>query len=202
MAEPANAIVRRSALAEAGAERASERARDSVAVRLLAPRARVSLRLDPSLLPAARQVAGFTLDMPINRRMASGERVAMRLGPDKWLLSGAEGEVARIVRDVEAALAGLHHSLVDVSHREIAFGVAGARAADVLNSGCPLDLAPPAFQVGAATRTLLGKAEIILAKTDDLPTFEVECARSFAAYVHDFLLEAARAHDTGPIVHG
>jgi sarcosine oxidase subunit gamma len=87
---------------------------------------------------------------------------------------------------------GLHHSLVDVSHRHVAFGVAGAKAADVLNSGCPLDLTPPAFQVGAATRTLLGKAEVILAKTDDLPTFEVECGRSFAAYGHDFLLEAAR----------
>ena len=202
MAEPANAIARRSALALADAEQASQTARASVVIRLLAPRARFSLRLDPSLLPAVKQVAGFTLDMPTNRRVASGERVAMRPGPDEWLLSGAEGEAARIARDVGAALGGLHHSLVDISHRHVALSVAGARAADVLNSGCPLDLAPPAFQVGAATRTLLGKAEIILAKTDDLPTFEVECARSFAAYVHDFLLEAARAHDTGPIVHG
>jgi sarcosine oxidase subunit gamma len=192
MADPANAIARRSALAETDADRASEGARDSVAIRLPAPRVRFSLRLDPSLLPAAKQVAGFTLDMPINRRMSSGERVAMRLGPDEWLLSGSEGEAARIARDVEAALAGLHHSLVDVSHRHVALSVAGVRAADVINSGCPLDLAPPAFQVGFATRTLLGKAEVILAKTDDLPSFEIECARSFAAYVHDFLLEAAR----------
>jgi sarcosine oxidase subunit gamma len=192
MAEPANAIARRSALGQADAERASETARDSVAVRLLAPRARFSLRLDPSLLSTAGQVAGSMLDMPINRLVASGEGVAMRLGPDEWLLSGAEGEAARIARDVGAALEGLHHSLVDVSHRHVAFGVAGARAADVINSGCPLDLAPPAFQVGAATRTLLGKAEVILAKADELPTFEVECARSFAAYLHAFLLEAAR----------
>jgi sarcosine oxidase subunit gamma len=192
MAEPANAIARRSALAQADADRASEGARDGVSIRLLAPRARFSLRLDLSLLPAARQVAGFSLDMPINRRVSSGERVAMRLGPDEWLLSGAEGEAAWIVRDVATALAGLQHSLVDVGHRHVALSVAGARAADVINSGCPLDLAPPAFQVGAATRTLLGKAEIILAKTDDLPSFEVECARSFAPYVQDFLLEAAR----------
>ncbi len=75
----------------------------------------------------------------------------------------------------------------------------------MINSGCPLDLSPLACAAGFATRTLLGKAEVILAKTDDLPTFEVECARSFAAYVQDFLLEAARefrAHDTGPIVRG
>jgi len=189
MAEPANAIARRSALAETDADRARD---GGVVIRLLVPRARFSLRLDPSLLPAAKQVAGFTLDMPINRRMASGERVAMRLGPNEWLLSGTEGEVARIAGDVGAALVGLHHSLVDVSHRHVAFGVAGAKAADVLNSGCPLDLTPPAFQVGAATRTLLGKAEVILVKIDGVPSFEVECGRSFAAYVQDFLIEAAR----------
>jgi sarcosine oxidase, subunit gamma len=192
MGEPKNAITRRSALAEVDADRASETVRESVAIQLLAPRARFALRLDPSLLATAKQVAGFTLDMPINRRVSSGERVAMRLGPDEWLLSGSEGETARIAGDVESALVGLHHSLVDVSHRHTALSVAGARAADVLNSGCPLDLSPPAFQVGAATRTLLGKAEIILAKTDDLPSFEVECARSFAPYVQDFLLEGAR----------
>jgi sarcosine oxidase subunit gamma len=187
MAEPAKTITRRSALVETDVEGA----RESVAIRLLAPRARFSLRLDLSLLATVKQVTGFTLDMPINRRVASGERVAMRLGPDEWLLSSAEGEAARIARDVESALAGLHHSLVDVSHRHVALSVAGMRAADVINSGCPLDLAPPAFQVGAATRTLLGKAEVILAKIDATPTFEVECVRSFAAYVQDFLLDAA-----------
>ena len=188
MAEPANAIARRSALAETDADRARD---GGVVIRLLVPRARFSLRLDLSLLATVKQVTGFTLDMPINRRVASGERVAMRLGPDEWLLSSAEGEAARIARDVASALAGLHHSLVDVSHRHVALSVAGMRAADVINSGCPLDLAPPAFQVGAATRTLLGKAEVILAKIDGVPSFEVECVRSFAVYVQDFLLDAA-----------
>ena len=65
---------------------------------------------------------------------------------------------------------------------------AGAR------STCRLRRSPSA----AATRTLLGKAEVILAKTDDAPSFEIECGRSFAAYVHDFLLEAAREFRVQP----
>jgi sarcosine oxidase subunit gamma len=136
--------------------------------------------------------------MPINRRMSSGERIAMRLGPDEWLLSGPDAETARIAQDVEAARAGLRHSLVDVSHRHVALSVVGARAADLINSGCPLDLSLSMFPGGCATRTLLGKAEVILAKTDDLPSFEVECGRSFAAYVRDFLLEAAREFRVQP----
>ena len=147
-----------------------------VVIRLLPPRARFSLRLDPALLATAGQVAGLTLDMAINRRTASGGRAAMRLGPDEWLLCGPEEEAARIAGMSRQPLAGLHHSLVDVSHRHVAFAVSGRRAADALNSGCPLDLSPAAFPTGHATRTLLGKAEVILARTDDGPTFEIECA--------------------------
>jgi sarcosine oxidase subunit gamma len=170
MAEPANAIARRSALAEAHADRVSETTRDSIVIRLLAPRARFSLRLDPSLLATTKRLAGFfTLDMPINRRVTSGERAAMRLGPDEWLLSGAEGEAVRIARDVGSALAGLHHSLVDTSHRHVAFGVAGAKAADVLNSGCPLDLSPLACAAGSR-RALWEKAEVIPAKGPATPS--------------------------------
>ena len=87
----------------------------------------------------------------------------MRLGPDEWLLSGPLSEAAQIAGDVEAALRGLHHALVDVGHARVALSVSGPRAADAINSGCALDLSPAAFPAGTATRTLLGKAEIVLA---------------------------------------
>ena len=37
-----------------------------------------------------------------------------------------------------------------------------------------------------------GKAEIVLMRLDDEPTYRVECWRSFAPYVLGFLNEAAR----------
>jgi sarcosine oxidase subunit gamma len=169
----------------------------AVVIQPLPPRARFSLRLDPALLATRGRIAGLTLDMAINRRTTARDRAAWRLGPDEWLVCGAAEEATRILLDVESAVAGLHHSLVDISHRHVAFSVSGRRAADAINSGCPLDLSPAAFPAGHATRTLLGKAEVILARTDDHPTFEIECARSFAAYVGDFLLEAAREYRAG-----
>lgn len=189
MAEIKQALSRRPPLDEIDTAGFSS---DALAIGLLAPRARFSLRLDPSHLTTIAEAAGFALDMPINRRVASTERAAIRLGPDEWLVSGPESAADQIAQDVATALAGRHHALVDVSHRQVALGIAGARAADVLSSGCPLDLSPPACAVGFATRTLLGKAEVILARIDDRPSFEIECARSFAAYVRDFLLEGAR----------
>jgi sarcosine oxidase subunit gamma len=194
MREALPRLSRHTPLGEADAEPDSRARSDVVVIRLLAPRARFSLRIDLSLLARAKTVAGFTLGMPINRSTTAVGRTAMRLGPDEWLLSGPENEAAQIVGEMEETLAPLHHALVDVGHRHVALSVSGPRAADVINGGCALDLASPAFPAGAATRTLLGKAEIFLSKWDDVPTFEIECARSFAAYVRDFLHDAARQY--------
>ena len=102
------------------------------------------------------------------------------------------GESGPYLNRVAAGLAGLSHSLVDVSHAYATFAVAGVKAAEAINAGCALDLWPQVFQAGHATRTLLGKAEIILARPGEARAFEITCARSYAAYVRDFLREAAR----------
>jgi sarcosine oxidase, subunit gamma len=183
-------------LGETDAQREQGIATDALVIRLLPPRARFSLRIDASVLSNTKEVAGFTLDMPINRRTLSGERVAMRLGPDEWLLTAGQGETAAIARGVEATFRGLRHGLVDVGHRYIALCVAGARAADAINSGCPLDLSSAAFPPGSAARTLLAKAEVILSRNDERPAYAIECARSFGAYVAEFLRNAARQYRT------
>ena len=149
--------------------------------------ARWSLRVPP----VGGTAAGFALGMAINRCTAAGDRLAARLGPDEWLLCAPLGEAAAIESAVAPALAGTPHALVDISHRYAALAIGGAQAATVLAAGCPLDLHPAAFGVGQATRTLFGKAEIVLWRLD-ATAWRVECARSFAPYVWAFLGEAAR----------
>jgi heterotetrameric sarcosine oxidase gamma subunit len=79
---------------------------------------------------------------------------------------------------------------VDVSHRDTAIGVSGARASDVINAFCALDLDDSAFPVGMCTRTVFGKAGIVLWRSG-IDAFHIEVARSFAPYVW-CCLEAAR----------
>ena len=74
------------------------------------------------------------------------------------------------------------HALIDISDRQSALTVSGPLAADVLNTGCPLDLDIHAFPVGMCTRTLMAKAEVILWRTTP-DTFRMECQRSFADYL-------------------
>jgi sarcosine oxidase subunit gamma len=155
---------------------------------LIAPlpaRARVLLRLDPKLL-TVESLADFEFSLSINRCLSAGGKRTLRLGPDEWLLCGEETAGSRIGRDLEAALEGLPHALVDVSHAQVALSVSGPRARDAINMGCPLDLSSLAFPPGAATRTLLGRIEIILSHWEE-GAFEVECARSLAAYAQEFL---------------
>ena len=54
-----------------------------------------------------------------------------------------------------------------------------------------LDLHPVAFPVGMCTRTVFGKAEIVLWRTE-AEAYHIEVARSFAPYVWACLEEARR----------
>jgi sarcosine oxidase, subunit gamma len=121
---------------------------------------------------------------------ASGERAALWLGPDEWLLL-AEESATGLMGDLEKALAGVFHSLVDISHRQVGIALEGPGAARLLAAGCPLDLDLRAFPVGMSTRTLLVKAEIGLWRRDE-NVFRIEVLRSFAPYVARILDEAAR----------
>ena len=92
---------------------------------------------------------------------------------------------------LELVLEGTAHSLVDVSHRQIALIASGPAAARVLNAGCPLDLELKAFPVGFATRTAFDKVEVVLWRRAET-TFHVEIWRSFAPSLAGSLAEAAR----------
>jgi sarcosine oxidase subunit gamma len=168
------------------------RERQGVSIRVLPGEARFSLRLPLGAVDGAGEIGGFQLGMPINRYSTRERRWSARLGPNEWLIGGPEADASAIECSVEAALVGQIHALTEISHRNVAVEVAGSEAAAVLNAGCALDLSPKAFPAESATRTLFGKAEIVLMKPTSEPAFRVECWRSFARYVHDFLLEAAR----------
>ena len=157
--------------------------------------ARFILRGRPEALSAAETALGFPLPHQACRASSSGERHALWLGPDEWLLLAPAAEADSLGAALEAAMDGLPHALVEVSQRQTAIVVTGPRATALLNVGCPLDLDLAAFPVGMCTRTLLAKTEVVLWRTA-LDTFHIEVWRSFSAYAWRFL-EAAGAEFSG-----
>jgi sarcosine oxidase subunit gamma len=126
---------------------------------------------------------------------SEGPRAALWQGPDEWLLIAEQG-AGDLAAKLSAALAGIFHSLVDISHRQTAIEVSGPRAERLLNAGVPLDLDLAAFPVGMAVRTLLMKAEIGLWRREP-GVFRIEVARSFSPYVAAVLEQSARDQDGG-----
>ena len=156
---------------------------------LVPPATRLVLRCRPDATIAVGPSFGVALPDAC-RAAVAGTRAALWLGPDEWLLLAAANEAPAITEQVSRSLAQVSHSLVDVSHRSTALTVTGAQASVLINHGCPLDLSPATFPVGMCTRTLFGKAGIILWHTAEAYRLEIE--RSFAAYVWQMLVEARR----------
>ncbi len=157
----------------------------------LPPAARFVLRARPAAQQAVTAPFGVALPTVACRAATAGERAALWLGPDEWLLLAPDADGPPLVAALQAALAGLPHSLVDVSHRQSGLTVGGPHAADALNTGCPLDLHDEKFPVGMCTRTVFGKAAITLWRTG-ADAFRLEAFRSYLPYVRDYLAEAAR----------
>lgn len=174
------------------AHAATSRRCPAVALDLVQARARFSVRTrEEEAIDAAGTAFGLSFPRQACRfNEADGKRV-LWLGPDEWLLVMPMADGMRHLSALEKALAGKPSSLVDVSHRSVAFTVAGPEAATILNSGCPLDLSLETFPVGMCTRTVLAKTEITLLRTAE-DRFLVDVWRSFAPYAWSWLEEARR----------
>jgi sarcosine oxidase, subunit gamma len=170
-------------------------------VREADPAARFVLRGPAAVAQAAGKAFGTALPAQINRAEARDPRAGLKVGPDEWLLvagdAADDAATAALETALDSALAGLPHSLVDVSHRQTALLVEGAGAATALNAALPLDLSTGAFPVGMATRTIFEKAEIVLWRQGE-DAFRIEVWRSFAPYVMALLAAVQAENEAAP----
>lgn len=133
--------------------------------------AQVDVRADPRVLP-------FAAPEP-NISTTWGGRDVLWLGPDEWLVVGEPGNRASIERELQDALAGQHHSVVDVSANRTVFELRDGL--DLLSSGCRLDFDASRWLPGMCAQSLLGQAQVILHQLDERTT-RVFVRPSFAGY--------------------
>lgn len=150
------------------------------------PAERISLRARPDALAALSKALGVTLPQLAKKSATSGNRSALWLGPDEWLVIDTGG------KSPYADLQGVDalHAATDVSHRNVGIIISGEGAQATINAGCPQNLSLDVFPVGAASRTILGKAEVVIWRRSETE-FRLECWRSFAEYVFALLSEGA-----------
>ena len=117
------------------------------------------------------------------------------LGPDEFMVAGDDGNVD-LERGLRAAAEGHHVALVDVSDGRAVIRIVGARARDVLEKGCSLDLHDRVFAPGRCAQSGLAQASILLHRIADPAAnetaWDIYVDRSFAGYLWMWLEDAAR----------
>jgi sarcosine oxidase subunit alpha len=160
----------------------------SVRLAALAPATLLSVRAGPGAATAIGMAIGVLLPTVPCRSVMARERAALWLGPDEWLIQAPEGSIG-LEAVARRAPADRPASVVDVSQRFRALEIAGPAASWCLNGFCALDLDPRAFPVAMCTRTLLGKAEVVLWRIG-AEVFHIDVPRSLLPYVWACLEEA------------
>jgi sarcosine oxidase subunit gamma len=163
--------------------------RQALVIRAAADCARFSLRIAPGEIAAASRVLGFALPTKIGETAASGEQLAVCLGPDEWHLVVPLAAQEMVESGFADLTAKVPHSLVDISHREVAIEIEGADAVLALRSAIPFDL--DAMPVASGCRTVFDKAQIVLVRRA-VDRFRIDVWRSFADHVWGLLRAAAR----------
>jgi sarcosine oxidase subunit gamma len=136
------------------------------------------------------EALGMTLPETPNTVASGTTHHAWWLGPDEWLLVSIVEPDDGFERRLRQLLAGQFASVVDVSSGFVMLHLSGTRAREILQRGCPLDLHPRVFPVGACAQSHYFKAAIIVRPVDD-HAFEVIVRRSFADYALRMLRDAA-----------
>ena len=164
-----------------------------LAIRELPFSSQVNLRADPNdadlMQRLTRSLGGLALPIVPNTVNAVGDRRALWLGPDEWLIVGPENQQEPISEALRVGLEGGYGSIVDVSANRTVLEIRGAGARDLLSEGVPIDLDARAFGPGRCAQTLLAKAQVIIERLDR-SAFHLYVRTSFADYVADWLLDA------------
>ena len=138
--------------------------------------AQIDVRAAPDLVPFAAP--------PEDAVTVWKGRDVLWLGPDDWLVVAEPEAAPTVARELEDALAGHHHSVLDVSANRIVFELVDGLEA--LSSGCGFDLHPSRWMPGMCAQTLFGGAQVILHQRDERTT-RIFVRPSFAHHVTELV---------------
>ena len=120
---------------------------------------------------AAAFETAFGISLPAPGRFnRAGEVSVVCIAPGTWLVTAPFVHEGALADRLEAALAGLA-AVTDQTHGKTAIRISGPFAASILDKGCRIDLHPRAFGKGHAAVTPIDHVTVVLAQTDDAPTY-------------------------------
>lgn len=137
------------------------------------------------------------------RAPALADTRALQIGPGDWLIIGEAADGEALLGQVRETNRNLRPGIgsppqddsplafaVDVSRAYVTFEISGARARELLEKACGLDLHPRELAVGAGTRTRFANVAVIVERVA-AEVFRCHAARSHRDYLLNWLNDAA-----------
>ncbi len=115
---------------------------------------------------------------------------AVCIGPDTWLVTAPFVSEGALAQRLESALSGIA-AITDQSHGKTALRISGEKARAMLEKGCRVDLHPRSFGVGSAAVTPIDHVTVVLAQTDEAPTYYLIAPSTLVRSLLDFLTASA-----------
>ncbi len=156
----------------------------------------IDLRGDPTdraFMSAVGRAMDLLLPTEPCGSISQGDRSALWLGPDEWLITCPRTDVTEVKRTLGEALGTLHAAITDVSAGRIIMRLSGPNARDLLAKGCPLDLHPRVVKPGYVAGSVLAKITALI-HCRDQSSIDVYVARSYADYLWSWLEHAGREY--------
>lgn len=140
-------------------------------------------------LPIAK-CFGTALPETPNQFTVAGERMALWLSPDEYLLLLADADEAEFSRSAHALMKGQFFALNTVSDAFRIYEVTGDKVRQMLAKGISLDLHPVSFKPLCCAQTSLSHAAVTLICMAD-NRFRLICRTSFSDYLESWLKDAS-----------
>lgn len=121
-----------------------------------------------------------------------GEYALLWLTPAEWLLECPASQTDSLQGAIARRLATSLAVVTDMSDAFECFELSGTRAAEVLMSGCSLDLQADIFPAGRVARTALADIPAVIRGTGGPLSFRCLVDRSYARHIRDWLLTTTR----------
>ncbi|MBM3572816.1 MAG: hypothetical protein FJX52_10755 [Alphaproteobacteria bacterium] len=148
------------------------------------------LRGDAAAVAACLHAAGLTAPAVANSSQSSGDSTVFWIGPKRWLLRTALAREGELVHAFHGLVADRAANATLVSDAWIGFALSGPEARDVLAQGCPLDLSPRHFALGAATMTELFGSPALIHAEASADGFAIYVEASHADFIESWLARA------------
>ncbi len=152
----------------------------------------ITVRCSPAVLDKADLPAGLIFPRDANRFATVETRRILWAGPDDWMIVDERDAAPDLLAVLEEIFATHHVAVVDVSGNRVRLRVSGRGARELMNRACALDLEPPSFATGHCAATFVARTQALVMQVDDTPCYELLVRRSFASYLADWLVTAAR----------